>query len=106
MRSASITGYFLLTIVGVIIFNGWQPPPDGTEGTPPPAITVAGMQLPARVIGTHVAAAEGPNFVPRFWAGVNIGSTVPGTQPGEVAADRDTYDRWFSGIAALGAAKP
>ncbi len=61
------------------------------------------MQLPARVIGTHVAAAEGPNFVPRFWAGVNIGSTVPGTQPGEVAADRDTYDRWFSGIAALGA---
>jgi hypothetical protein len=103
IRGFSIGGYFLLTIIAVVVLHGWQPPPDGTEGTPPPAIKVGGLQLPARVIGTHVAAAEGDHFVPRFWAGVNIGSTVPGTQPGEVAATRETYDRWFAGISALGA---
>ncbi len=42
-------------------------------------------------------------FVPRFWAGVNIGSTIPGTQPGEVAATRPVYDRWLTGIGKLGA---
>ena len=42
-------------------------------------------------------------FVPLFWAGVNLGSTVPGSQPGEVAATRADYDRWFEGIGDLGA---
>jgi hypothetical protein len=34
---------------------------------------------------------------------VNLGATVPGTQPGELAASRAEYDRWLHGIGALGA---
>jgi hypothetical protein len=64
---------------------------------------VGSLTLPARVEGTSIAAAAEDGFVPLFWTGVNLGSTVPGTQPGEVAATRADYDRWLPGIADLGA---
>jgi hypothetical protein len=61
------------------------------------------LTLPARVQGTAVAGATADGYVPLFWAGVNLGSTIPGRQPGEVAATRTEYDRWFEGIGDLGA---
>jgi hypothetical protein len=62
----------------------------------------AGLELPARVQGDHLALAVGDRFEPRFWPGVNLGSTVPGHQPGEVAATAEDYRRWFPQMAALG----
>jgi len=62
-----------------------------------------GLTVPARVEGREVAAADGDGFSPVFWSGVNLGSTVPGHQPGEVAATRADYDRWLPGMAALDA---
>lgn len=59
-------------------------------GTP---IVVHGLTVPARVVGEDVALAVGGSFAPRFWAGVNLGATVPGRLPGEVAATRRDYDR-------------
>jgi hypothetical protein len=64
---------------------------------------VGQLTLPARVQGRSVEAATKSGFVPIFWAGVNLGSTIPGRQPGEVAATREDYDRWLSGIGDLGA---
>ena len=64
---------------------------------------VDGLTLPARVEGRSVEAATRNGFAPGFWAGVNLGSTIPGRQPGEVAATRQDYDRWLSGIGDLGA---
>jgi hypothetical protein len=64
---------------------------------------VDGLRLPARVEGRAIAAAGKDGFIPFFWAGVNLGSTVPGRQPGEVAATRADYDRWLTGIGDLGA---
>ena len=52
----------------------------------PPQITVDGLRMPARVHGGAVEAATADGFRPRFWAGVNLGSTTPGHLPGEVAA--------------------
>ena len=43
---------------------------------------VGELTLPARVEGRSVAAATADGFVPLFWAGVNLGSTVPGTSAG------------------------
>ncbi len=37
-----------------------------------------------------------------FIAGVNLGSTIPGTLPGELAAKASDYRRWFPQMAALG----
>jgi hypothetical protein len=63
---------------------------------------VGGLTLPAQVEGPTVAAGTEDGFVPLFWAGVNLGSTVPGTQPGEVAATREDYDRWFRDMGEFG----
>ncbi len=62
-----------------------------------------GMTLPARVQGGALALAVGDRFEPRFWPGVNLGSTIPGHQPGEVAATAEDYRRWFPQMAELGA---
>jgi hypothetical protein len=77
----------------------------GDSGSEPAFATrqVDGLTLPARVEGRTVAAAAKGGFVPQFWAGVNLGSAVPGRQPGEVAATRADYDRWLAGIGDLGA---
>ena len=64
---------------------------------------VGGLMLPARVQGQTVAAGDKTGFSALFWSGVNLGSTVPGRQPGEVAATRADYDRWLAGIGDLGA---
>lgn len=64
---------------------------------------VDGLTLSARVEGRSVDAATKNAFVPLFWAGVNLGSTIPGRQPGEVAATRQDYDRWLLGIGGLNA---
>jgi hypothetical protein len=68
----------------------------------PPQITVDGLRMPARVHGGAVEAATADGFRPRFWAGVNLGSTTPGHLPGEVAATRHDYDRWIWQMGRLG----
>jgi hypothetical protein len=65
--------------------------------------TVNGLRLPARVQGTTLATATEDGWDPRFWPGVNLGATIPGRQPGEVAPTRADYDRWLEGIGELGA---
>jgi hypothetical protein len=62
-----------------------------------------GLRLPARVQGDDLALAVGGRFSARFWPGVNLGATVPGHAPGELAPARADYDRWLKGIGALGA---
>ncbi len=61
----------------------------------------AGYKVPARVSGRDIQVAKGSGFKTQFWPGVNLGSTVPGTQPGEVAATRADYDRWLRGMSAV-----
>jgi hypothetical protein len=60
------------------------------------------VKVPARVAGPSIEAAAPSGFVKLFWAGVNLGSTIPGYQPGEVAATREDYDRWLDGMGDLG----
>ena len=60
------------------------------------------LTLPARVEGRSIAAAAPDGFVSLFWAGVNLGSTIPGHQPGEVAATREDYDRWLADMGEMG----
>jgi hypothetical protein len=58
----------------------------------------AALKVPARVQGGGIAL-QGAK--PRFWAGVNLGATIPGHAPGELPARRSDYDRWLKGIGAL-----
>ncbi len=38
-----------------------------------------------------------------FWSGINLGSTTPGHQPGELAISREDYRRWFAQLGYIGA---
>jgi hypothetical protein len=65
------------------------------------AAPAAAQTVPARVDGDRVALTDGSG--PRFWAGVNLGVTLPGHAPGELAPTRRDYDRWLDGIGDMGA---
>jgi len=45
---------------------------------------------------------NGFNYVPIFMKGINLGVSVPGTQPGELAATSEDYRRWFELIKEAG----
>jgi hypothetical protein len=95
-------GFGVLVLVALVLAAGSS----GGERKASPEFAprkVGGLMLPARVEGRSVEAATAHGFAPIFWAGVNLGSTIPGHQPGEVAATRRDYDRWLSGIGQLGA---
>jgi len=52
--------------------------------------------------GDQFAIWNGFNYVPVFIKGINLGVSVPGTQPGELAATREDYRRWFDLIKEAG----
>jgi hypothetical protein len=64
---------------------------------------IGGLTVPARATATGVELSVGGGaFAPRFWAGVNLGATIPGHDPGELAIPRAEYDRWLGEMGALG----
>lgn len=77
-------------------------PPEAQLADPPARIVEAGLMLAAKVVGEELRVAVDGRFVPMFWAGVNLGATVPGHEPGELAAARPDYDRWFGEMGELG----
>ncbi len=92
----------LLTAVAALLFaceTSLSSPSSPFAGRP---IKVHGLELPARVHGSSIQLATPAGFQSRFWPGVNLGSTVPGRQPGEVAARAGDYDRWFTEMGQLG----
>jgi hypothetical protein len=63
---------------------------------------VDGLQLPARVHGPNVELAAPTGFEVRFWPGVNLGATIPGRSPGEVAISGEDFHRWMPAMARMG----
>lgn len=75
--------------------------PVTVEGWGPQPITVDGLSALATVsdgrFALHTSGGD-RGFLP----GVNLGPTIPGTQPGEQAIPREVFDRWLPQIHALG----
>ncbi|WCN37835.1 hypothetical protein [Aneurinibacillus uraniidurans] len=47
------------------------------------------------VQGEQISVYDGKAWKPHFWAGVNLGATLPGSYPGDLAPSREDYLRWF-----------
>ena len=45
---------------------------------------------------------NGTGYIPVFIKGINLGVSVPGTQPGQLAATSEDYRRWFHLIREAG----
>jgi hypothetical protein len=57
---------------------------------------------PFSTTGNYLGVYNGKDYTPVFIKGVNIGATVPGSQPGQLAVSADQYKRWFQLIAGAG----
>ncbi len=61
-----------------------------------------GQQIPFATNNTHLTIWNGEKYVPIFIKGINMGIAKPGTFPGELAASRADYGRWFKLIREAG----
>jgi hypothetical protein len=67
------------------------------------AETGEGIQVKFRANGSHIEAYSDQVWQPYFAKGVNIGATIPGHFPGELAITKGDYVRWFGMIQEMGA---
>lgn len=74
-----------------VTVKGWAPLPQTIEGLEAVATVTDGT------FALHTVGGD-RGFLP----GVNIGPTIPGTQPGEQAIPGEVFDRWLPQIHALG----
>ncbi|NVK05761.1 MAG: T9SS type A sorting domain-containing protein [Flavobacteriia bacterium] len=58
--------------------------------------------VPFSTDSIHLTAWNGERYVPFFIKGINLGVSVPGTYPGELAATAEDYQRWFQHIRDAG----
>lgn len=62
-----------------------------------------GRHVKFRTEGDQIELYQDGKWAPFFAKGVNVGATVPGHDPGELAIDKATFLKWFAEIQALGA---
>jgi hypothetical protein len=60
-----------------------------------PVAEVDGVKQVSAVAGSGLAVYDGTNWDSRFWHGINLGATLPGHSPGELAPTKQDYLRWF-----------
>ena len=58
--------------------------------------------IPFSTNSTNITIWNGTDYVPVFLKGMNLGIAVPGTFPGELAATKNQYSRWFEDIKNAG----
>jgi hypothetical protein len=60
----------------------------------PPVFEAGGIKRVSMVVGDRLAVYDGQgDFEPKFWNGVNLGATLPGHAPGELAPTKEDYLR-------------
>ncbi len=59
-------------------------------------------KLPFKAIGDYFSVWDGKDYTKLFLKGMNLGISVPGTLPGELAASSEQYARWFEQIKSIG----
>ena len=73
----------------------WAPKPERAQGLATIASTISLNDTPR--LALHTAHGD-----VTFWGGVNVGTTTPGHNPGELAIPRETFRAWFPQMAAMG----
>ena len=58
--------------------------------------------IPFKVVGNYIGVWNGEDYTPIFLKGMNLGSGVPGTHPGELAITSDQYAEWLSRMGEMG----
>lgn len=67
-----------------------------------PVAETDGVKQISSVVDGHLAVYDGTNWNTQFWNGVNLGATLPGHSPGDLAPSKKDYRRWFEQITDEG----
>ncbi|MGD8192836.1 hypothetical protein ACQCN2_22990 [Brevibacillus ginsengisoli] len=60
-----------------------------------PIFEANGIKQVSKVENEQITLYDGKAWNPRFWAGINLGATTPGHDPGELSPTKSDYLRWF-----------
>lgn len=66
-----------------------------------PVSEVGDIKQVSTVKDAQLAVYDGNGWNTRFWTGMNLGATLPGHAPGELAPTREDYLRWFPEIKKM-----
>lgn len=77
-----------LLAVAVVTFLNWGK-------VERPVSEADGIKRVSTVKDSQLAVYDGKGWSTRFWKGMNLGATLPGHAPGELAPTKDDYLRWF-----------
>ena len=61
-----------------------------------------GVWTPFSTTGDYLSVYNGTDYAPIFVKGINLGSAVPGSWPGQIAISSAQYARWFKMMANAG----
>ena len=70
-------------------------------GAERPVSETDGVKQVSTVKDAKLAVYDGNSWETRFWNGMNLGDTLPGHAPGELAPTREDYMRWFPQMKAM-----
>ncbi|QRG68999.1 hypothetical protein [Brevibacillus choshinensis] len=70
-------------------------PPTVERHVQVPIYEANGIKQVAKVENEQITLYDGKSWNPRFWAGMNLGATTPGHDPGELSPTKWDYLRWF-----------
>ncbi|USG64380.1 hypothetical protein NDK47_19800 [Brevibacillus ruminantium] len=91
-------GLAMVIAVGAAVYWFW-PPTASVES----AEIRKGIQVKFKANGSQIEEYSNQSWKPYFAKGVNMGATIPGHFPGELAISTDDYERWFEMIQQMGA---
>ena len=88
IRLLTVLAVITLGVAAAVVFLQWGK-------VERPVSEVGGIMQVSTVKDAHLAVYDGTSWNPRFWTGMNLGATLPGHQPGELAPTKEDYLRWF-----------
>lgn len=88
LRLLAVIGAAAAILVAALVFLR-------SEKVERPVAEADGIKRVSTVRDAHLAVYEGGEWKTQFWNGINMGDTLPGHSPGELAPTREDYLRWF-----------
>jgi hypothetical protein len=87
----------LLTLLAVVLFSGAIVYPFLEWEMVERAVAESdGVKQVSSVVDGHLAVYDGTNWNTQFWNGVNLGATLPGHSPGDLATSKEDYLQWLN----------
>ena len=90
------------TAVAPVAATQATPTPAAVAPTVAPPVSSGAVHVPFSTSGNYLTVFNGTGYIPFFVKGINLGASVPGSWPGQLAINPQQYARWFAMMADAG----